>query len=148
MITSQQGWEAKKRAVLLRYALFQLPGLVMTAGALVMLRKWLGMPLWLAWTAMALWIAKDVVLFPLVWRSYLPGSGEGAEKMIGLQGEAVEPVDPAGKIRVHGELWRARLTEGSPPVERGEHVTVRGISGLTLFVEGSAAVRRRPEGRG
>lgn len=139
-------WRAKRQSVLLRYALLQVPGAMLTAGALAVLRMWLGMPLWLAWTAMALWIAKDAALFPFVWRSYLPGAGGGAGKMIGLEGEALERIAPSGRVRIHGELWGARLAEGAPPVERGEAVEVRGISGLTLLVERAANTPSRGSG--
>ena len=38
---------------------------------------------------------------------------------------------PTGRVRVHGEAWRANCAEG---VDAGERVVVRGVSGLTLEV--------------
>jgi membrane-bound serine protease (ClpP class) len=56
----------------------------------------------------------------------------GSEGMIGETGTAVTPLDPAGKIFVHGEYWSA---ESSQPVAAGARVRVREIAGLTLKVE-------------
>jgi membrane-bound serine protease (ClpP class) len=56
----------------------------------------------------------------------------GAEGMIGRLAEVVEPCRPRGRVRVHGELWRARCEEGA---EAGETVVVLGVHGLTLEVE-------------
>lgn len=56
----------------------------------------------------------------------------GAETMVGELAEVVEPLRPLGRVRVRGELWRARCEEGALP---GERVRVRGLDGLTLEVE-------------
>lgn len=56
----------------------------------------------------------------------------GAEGMVGERGEVIEPLDPAGIVRVHGEIWSARSERGA---DRGEAVTVAGVDGLTLVVE-------------
>ena len=55
----------------------------------------------------------------------------GRERMIGLQGEVVEPLTPAGTIIVKGERWKAKSVDN---VEIGENVEVVGIEGLTLRV--------------
>jgi len=60
----------------------------------------------------------------------------GREGLIHEIGTARSPLDPRGKIFVHGEIWDA-VAEG--PVGVGEPVEVMGIHNLTL------AVRRRQD---
>ena len=55
----------------------------------------------------------------------------GAEALVGAEGVAVDDCRPAGRVRVHGEAWRANCPEG---VDAGERVVVSGVSGLTLEV--------------
>lgn len=55
----------------------------------------------------------------------------GVENLVGAVGKAVEPLQPEGHVRVHGELWEAR----SPtPIERGARVEVVAVENLTLEV--------------
>lgn len=60
----------------------------------------------------------------------------GREQMVGGTGTVVDWSDDSGRIRIHGEIWRAR---GDGPFEPGGLVRVREIKGLTLFVEPEAA---------
>jgi membrane protein implicated in regulation of membrane protease activity len=67
---------------------------------------------------------------------YRPVSGRqvaaGAETLIGAKAKVVVPCRPDGQVRVDGELWDARCTDGA---DRGETVRVVGRRGLTLTVE-------------
>ncbi len=56
----------------------------------------------------------------------------GREELLGMEGEVLEPLDPRGWVRVHGERWRARSTR---PLSRGARVRVRAVDGLWLEVE-------------
>ena len=56
----------------------------------------------------------------------------GAEALIGAEARVVEPCRPLGRIRVRGELWRARCERGA---EAGETVRVSAVEGLTLVVD-------------
>ncbi|HZM19525.1 MAG TPA: NfeD family protein [Gaiellaceae bacterium] len=56
----------------------------------------------------------------------------GAENLVGAVGKAVEPLEPEGHVRVHGELWEAHATEAIPA---GAQVRVVALDGLTLEVE-------------
>jgi membrane protein implicated in regulation of membrane protease activity len=58
----------------------------------------------------------------------------GAERLIGEGAVVVEAIDPVGKVKVHGEIWRARTAAGEP-IPRSEAVTVVGCEGLELTVE-------------
>jgi membrane-bound ClpP family serine protease len=97
-------------------------------------RRWVALPAWFVWGLLALWVVKDVMLFPFLWRSYAgerPGEGSS---MVGLQGRAVERLAPSGFVKVRGELWRAEVTGSGRAVERKEAVRVQGMRGLTLLV--------------
>ena len=56
----------------------------------------------------------------------------GSEGMIGLAGEVVEPLTPAGVIMVGSEYWKAKSVDKD--VAAGEEVEILGVDGLTLKV--------------
>ena len=56
----------------------------------------------------------------------------GPEEMIGSKGRVVEWSGHEGRVRVHGEIWRARAAR---PLKAGKRVRVAGIDNLTLVVE-------------
>jgi len=56
----------------------------------------------------------------------------GPEEMIGSKGRVVEWSGHDGRVRVHGELWRAR---SAGPLKPGRTVRVADIENLTLVVE-------------
>jgi membrane protein implicated in regulation of membrane protease activity len=58
----------------------------------------------------------------------------GAEALVGAHAEVVERLDPEGRVRVAGELWTARSSDGGH-VEPGASVRIVRLEGLTLFVE-------------
>jgi len=60
----------------------------------------------------------------------------GAENLVGAVGKSVEPLDPEGHVRVHGELWQARASEAIPA---GTKVRVVALDDLTLEVETAEA---------
>jgi membrane-bound serine protease (ClpP class) len=55
----------------------------------------------------------------------------GAEALVGAEGVAVSDCRPSGRVRVHGEVWRAVCREGA---DAGDPVIVLGVSDLTLEV--------------
>jgi len=55
----------------------------------------------------------------------------GAEAMVGKTATVVTPCRPGGSVRIHGELWEARCTDGADP---GATVRVDAVDGLTLLV--------------
>ena len=123
------------RRVVIKYSLLQLPALVFLALILHLIRLWVQMPAWLIWGMIGLWVVKDVVLFPFVWRSYDQNRLADVNSMVGLHGIAKNSLTPSGYVEVHGELWRAEVMQGSPFVESGGGVRVKEIRGLTLIVQ-------------
>jgi membrane-bound serine protease (ClpP class) len=57
----------------------------------------------------------------------------GLEAMIGKTGQSISELNPAGTVRMHGEIWRAVSPAGLIP--EGKKVVVTGITDLTLQVE-------------
>jgi membrane-bound serine protease (ClpP class) len=55
----------------------------------------------------------------------------GVEALAGAEGVAVSDCRPSGRVRVHGEIWRAVCPEG---VDAGDPVVVVAVSDLTLEV--------------
>lgn len=76
-----------------------------------------------------------ILLMRLVLRSFHWKPATGKEELLGTEAEVVQPIGTgaAGMVRVHGELWRAVVSDG--PVPQGARVRVKKIDGLTLEVE-------------
>ena len=112
-----------------------LPDTVVLILILIVVQHWVVLPSWLFWSIIAGWLAKDMLMFPFVWRAYDLSRTGVAHSMIGLRGIAKERLAPSGYIQVGAELWRAEKLDAGPPIEKGEYVRVKKIAGLTLFVE-------------
>ena len=59
----------------------------------------------------------------------------GPETLIGATALVVAPCRPDGRVRIEGELWRARCEEGA---DVGDEVRVLALDELTLVVERAA----------
>jgi membrane protein implicated in regulation of membrane protease activity len=118
--------------VALRYLLLQLPGWVLVALLLVALAARTQVPDWALWSAGALWLLKDLALFPLVWRAYA-GTGGWPFSPVGHGGVAIGELAPRGLVRVRGETWQAFAADA--PIPAGSPVRVTGRDGLILRVE-------------
>jgi len=120
--------------VYIRYGLLTIPGTVVFILVLTIVRNWVPIPFWLCVSLILLWIAKEVILFPFVWRAYDHAQPEVFHPMIGLRGITKERLAPAGYILVQGELWKAEKMLGQPPIEKNKWVRVKKLEGLKLFV--------------
>ncbi|MCB1326859.1 MAG: NfeD family protein [Spirochaetales bacterium] len=118
---------------LVRYALFQVPGIVLLGAILYALVEFFDLEYRMAGAVLLLWIIKDALLYPIVRRAYETGQDSAHSRLVGRQGEVVEPLSPSGYVRIGGELWRARSRQA--PIERGENVVVQSAAGLWLEVE-------------
>lgn len=116
-----------------KYALCQLPGVLLAGGVLFALVRWSDFPGWLAWLLFGIWVLKDVALFPFVWNAYC--AEQAAMPMVGKVGEVREDLAPCGYVRIGAEYWRAEVVPGAPPLQPGSRVRVREQRGLTLVVE-------------
>ena len=120
---------------LARYAALQSPGwglAAVVAYALVAkdwMRAEVAAGLW------ALWVVKDVALFPWLRHAYEYSDPDPGAALRGRIGTARERLAPNGYVRVGSELWRAELAPGCAPVEAGAPVRILEVRGLTLRVE-------------
>ncbi|HZK63594.1 MAG TPA: nodulation protein NfeD [Puia sp.] len=57
----------------------------------------------------------------------------GIDGMKGEIGEALDSLDPGGRVRVHGEIWNALSESG--PIGKGEQVRVLAVKELKVYVE-------------
>ncbi len=143
-------WSAR---VVLTYALLQLPGIALLVLGMIWVQQWIEISSWLEGSIIGLWVLKDIILYPFVWRSYKGGASKEHDSMIGRYGVVQDRLDPSGRILVGGELWNASVSaEDGHAIEKDQCVRVRKIKGLTLYVEpethGAAGARSgRPENR-
>lgn len=117
-----------------KYLLFQLPGWVLAAVILAVLRYWAGIPGWVALGVFVLWVIKDLVMYPLLRTAYESGVKTGADRLIGARGVAQGELSPRGYVRVRGELWQAEVKPSDGPVPPGGRVKVLAAEGMTLIV--------------
>jgi membrane-bound ClpP family serine protease len=120
--------------IYLRYILLNIPALVLIILALILAHHWITMPLWLALTLIFIWLIKDVILFPFVWRAYDWDRPAKFRSMIGKLGITRERLAPSGYVLVDGELWKAESADAGQPIESGKFVRVVKMEGLKLFV--------------
>ncbi len=73
-----------------------------------------------------------MVVIALLARSRRRAVVAGPENMIDDTGPVLDWSGNEGRVRIHGEIWRARAERAISP---GQHVRVTGIDGLTLDVE-------------
>ncbi len=126
---------APTRRVLARYATFQIPDLLLASCVLYASVHWFGLePRW-AWLGLVAWLAKDVVMFPVLRIAYEPDGQRGPETLVGGLGVAEDRLDPEGYVRVGPELWQAELAARGEPVASGDAVRICAVRGLTLVVE-------------
>jgi len=57
----------------------------------------------------------------------------GAEGLIGLEGEVIEPLTPVGVIKIKDEYWKAKSVGEN--IAAGGEVEILGMNGLTLMVK-------------
>jgi len=57
----------------------------------------------------------------------------GAEGLIGLEGEVIEPLTPVGVIKIKDEYWKAKSVGENIAVD--EEIEILGMNGLTLMVK-------------
>ncbi len=118
-----------------RYTLFQIPDLILLSLGLAAAVRWWGLPVLAAYGLVALWITKDVVMYPILRVAYEPGGSSGVFEIHGALGVVVQPLVPSGYVRLGSELWKAELVTGSGAVSVGSAIRVVEVRGLTLVVE-------------
>ncbi len=124
--------------VLIKYILLQIPSLLILLIVLYLLQKSFNISAAAILIIVLLWIIKDLIMFPFVWRSYDTNPHRTVHSMVGKKGIARERLDPSGYVLIGNELWNAEVAEGYTTIEEGNPVTVIDIAGLTLIVSPGA----------
>ncbi|MBW1997686.1 MAG: NfeD family protein [Deltaproteobacteria bacterium] len=132
MAAEKERWSTR---TLIKYILLQMPALALLVFGLLFIRRWVEVSPWVFWGCIILWIGKDIILFPFLWRSYEQKPAKKNNPLIGAKGVTRERLDPFGYILIRGELWKARAPKGFSPIEEGIQVRVEDIEGLILVVE-------------
>ncbi|MBE0645181.1 MAG: nodulation protein NfeD [Bacteroidetes bacterium] len=65
----------------------------------------------------------------------------GADGMLGERGRVLEAISPEGSVAVHGEIWKARSSDGAP-IASQEVVRITRMENLTLVVERDASEKK------
>src|SRR5262245_10269524 len=107
------------RSPFTRYLLLEIPGWVVAAVVLALLERAGEIEPRTAALLLAVWIAKDFALYPVLRVGYTPSPPDGSASLVGALGTAQDRLDPAGWVRVGSELWQAELAAGQAPVEPG-----------------------------
>ena len=83
-------------------------------------------------TIMAAWAIIGTWLFIFTTRALEKQTPAGRPSMIGTAGTVTARLSPEGMVRIKGELWSARSTEGD--IGAGEDIVVTGEERLKLIV--------------
>jgi membrane protein implicated in regulation of membrane protease activity len=124
-----------RRRTIFRYTLFQIPDLILLSLGLAAAVRWWGLPVLAAYGLVALWIAKDVIMYPILRVAYESGGSSGVDGIHGALGVVTQPLVPSGYVRLGSELWKAELVPGSETASVGSAIRVVEVRGLTLVVE-------------
>ncbi|MCK5010342.1 MAG: hypothetical protein KAS98_07645, partial [Deltaproteobacteria bacterium] len=63
----KSGWSAQ---IMQRYMLLQAPGVLILILVLILVRQWIDLSTVFICGLVALWVTKDLILFPFLWRAY------------------------------------------------------------------------------
>ncbi len=118
-----------------RYTLFQIPDLILLSLGLAAAVRWWDLSVLAAYGLVALWIAKDVILYPILRVAYESDSSSGVDGIDGALGVVTQPLVPSGYVRLGSELWKAESVCDSGTISVGSAIRVVEMRGLTLIVE-------------
>ncbi len=124
-----------RNRTIVRYTLFQIPALILLSLGLAAAVRWWGLPVLVAYALVAVWIAKDALMYPVLRIAYEAGSSSGLDGIHGALGVVTQPLAPSGYVRLGSERWKAELVCGSGVVPVGSSIRVVELRGLTLIVE-------------
>ena len=127
--------------VLAKYLMFQVPGMALAGVVLVALVRIWSLSPRTALLLFALWVIKDIAMYPLLRNAYAGSVHDAGEALVGAIGTARERLDPEGYVRIGSELWRAEVPREHAPVESGAAVRVCAVRNLTLHVEPASDAR-------
>jgi len=86
-------------------------------------------------TIIIIWIAKDIALFPKVWKAYDTNNPTPMEQLIGMDGIVMDDLNPVGYVNVKGELWKAKIRDSQLSAGKGDNIKVIDAKGMMLIVK-------------
>jgi membrane protein implicated in regulation of membrane protease activity len=121
--------------VIVRYAAFQIPELIIVGCLLAVALEWELLSLAVVRAIFVLWILKDIAMFGIVREAYAPHDGRLPRDPRGSVGVAPDGIEGEAYVQLGAERWRARRAEGSSEIAPGDAFHVVELQGLTLVVE-------------
>ncbi len=110
----------------------------LTIGSLMLIRTPTGLEVVeLSWKVIVATVAMTTFFFVFLLGLGLKAQRRkpttGQEGLIGEIGETVDPLNPDGMVRIHGELWKALSKSGKIP--KNATIRIVNVKDLTLIVE-------------
>src|SRR5690606_23747297 len=106
------------RPVLIKYWTLQLVGWIVVFAAIWFAADFFEWPRKVVWIVVGIWVAKDALLYPLVWRAYEHRDADtSAYPPEGVEGVVVRRLDPEGAVRIGGERWKAVPAGGAGTID-------------------------------
>jgi membrane protein implicated in regulation of membrane protease activity len=136
----------RRRSGSIQYLLLQVPDILLAGAILWALHRWVWLPGRWAVALFVLWVMKDLAMYLLVRRTFLPPA-MGPETLVGTRGVTQEALDPTGYVRIGNELWLAETAHPHEAIAPETPVVVRASRGLTLLVDSASPAGSR-EGTG
>lgn len=115
------------------YILLELGELLLIVVVLIVVSRFIHIPLWLAIAITAGKFLKFIIVCPFVRRSLRQPILSGIESLIGARGLAIRDLDPEGYVTVQGELWKAVVNSAKIPA--GVEIEVCGLDETKLVVK-------------
>ncbi|MBC8389461.1 MAG: nodulation protein NfeD [Actinobacteria bacterium] len=75
-----------------------------------------------------------IIVVRAVYKTHIRKPVTGKSGMIGETAITLETLNPDGQIKIDGEIWNA-ISKNKKKINKGEHVIIISIKGLTLFVQ-------------
>lgn len=133
MTSNEDKWSDQK--VLMRYALLQVPGLMIVSATCILCMEAGLISKSMAYLIMGLWFIKEIAIYPFVWNAYIPSRDQHQSYLVGKKVEVVGQLSGEGYVRYGNEFWKARLEGKNLSLFKGSQARVIGQEGNTLIVQ-------------
>jgi membrane-bound serine protease (ClpP class) len=120
--------------ILKRYVLFQIPAIVILTLLYFLINEFYPIPVLIFLVFIAIWILKDIILYPFTWKAYDVRRTSIEQALVGEKGIVIKSLNPEGHVRIKGEIWKAQIQSGGANIKKGSKVIVERANGLKLIV--------------
>ena len=112
------------RKIIIRYSLFQIPSLLIVILLVFTVNHWYRLDNVIIMIIILLWVLKDILIFPLVWKAYSLKDRDKSKTILNEIGTAIDTINPRGFVKINGEIWQAELVQSGDPIYKSELVDV------------------------